>query len=213
MKKINRNLGLYFIIDGNFTRDFVKMTRLAIDIGLKIIQYRDKNANASEMLTNAIKIRELTENSDTIFIVNDNVEVARASNADGVHIGQEDTQYEEARKLLPKRIIGMSVGNLEQSLLAEKMGADYIGLGPIFPTLTKPNAGQIIGTEKLSKIVKAVQIPIIAIGGINLSNLKSVLETGVNGVAIISAILGSSNPEREIKKIKNKINKYNQMKG
>ncbi len=213
MKKIDKDIGLYFIIDSGFTKDFVKMTKLAIDVSLKIIQYRDKTADASEMLENAIKIREITEKSDIIFIVNDNVEVAIKSNADGVHIGQKDARYEDVRKLLPKRIIGMSVDNLEQSLLAEKMGVDYIGLGPIFPTLTKPDAGQIIGTEKLSKIVKAVQIPVIAIGGINLENLESVLNTGVNGVAIISAILGGSNPEKEIKKIKNKINKYNQMKG
>ena len=213
MKKIDKHIGLYFIIDGNFTRDFVGMTKLAIDLGVKIIQYRDKNVGLSEMLKNAIKIRELTKKSETIFIVNDNVDVALKSDADGIHIGKEDAKYEYARKLLPNKIIGISADNLEESLFAEKNGADYIGLGPIFPTSTKPDAGQIIGIKKLSEIVKLIQIPVIAIGGINLKKLESVLATKVSGVAIISAILGKPNPENEMKNIINKIKKQNQMKG
>lgn len=213
MKKIDKHIGLYFIIDGNFTRDFVGMTKLAINLGVKIIQYRDKNVGLSEMLKNAIKIRELTKKSETIFIVNDNVDVALKSDADGIHIGKEDAKYEYARKLLPNKIIGISADNLEESLFAEKNGADYIGLGPIFPTSTKPDAGQIIGIKKLSEIVKLIQIPVIAIGGINLKKLESVLATKVSGVAIISAILGKPNPENEMKNIINKIKKQNQMKG
>lgn len=205
MKKIDKHIGLYFIIDGNFTRDFVGMTKLAINLGVKIIQYRDKNVGLSEMLKNAIKIRELTKKSETIFIVNDNVDVALKSDADGIHIGKEDAKYEYARKLLPNKIIGISADNLEESLFAEKNGADYIGLGPIFPTSTKPDAGQIIGIKKLSEIVKLIQIPVIAIGGINLKKLESVLATKVSGVAIISAILGKPNPENEMKNIINKI--------
>lgn len=213
MKKIDKHIGLYFIIDGNFTRDFVGMTKLAINLGVKIIQYRDKNVGLSEMLKNAIKIRELTKKSETIFIVNDNVDVALKSDADGIHIGKEDAKYEYARKLLPNKIIGISADNLEESLFAEKNGADYIGLGPIFPTSTKPDAGQIIGIKKLSEIVKLIQIPVIAIGGINLKKLESVLATKVSGVAIISAILGKPNPENEMKNIINKIKKQNQMRG
>ncbi|MBC8525752.1 MAG: thiamine phosphate synthase [Candidatus Cloacimonetes bacterium] len=213
MKKIDKHIGLYFIIDGDFTRDFLAMTKLAINLEVKIIQYRDKNASPTEMLKNATEIRELTEKSDTIFIVNDNIEVALKSHAGGVHIGQEDIKYEDARKMLPEKIIGVSTDNLEQSLFAEKMGADYIGLGPIFPTSTKPDAGPIIGIKKLSEIVKTIQIPIVAIGGINVENLVSVLATKVSGVAIISAILGKLSPENEIKKIINKIKKYNQMRG
>ena len=213
MKKIDKHIGLYFIIDGNFTRDFVGMTKLAINLGVKIIQYRDKNVGLSEMLKNAIKIRELTKKSETIFIVNDNVDVALKSDADGIHIGKEDAKYEYARKLLPNKIIGISADNLEESLFAEKNGADYIGLGPIFPTSTKPDAGQIIGIKKLSEIVKLIQIPVIAIGGINLKKLESVLATKVSGVVIISAILGKPNPENEMKNIINKIKKQNQMKG
>lgn len=208
MKKIDKDIGLYFIIDSGFTSDFVQMARLAIDIGLKIIQYRDKNADASEMLENAIKIRKLTEETDTIFIVNDNVDVAFNANADGVHIGQKDARYEDVRKLLPDKIIGVSTENMEQSLLANKIGADYLGVGPIFSTVTKPDAAPPIGVKKLAEIVKATSVPVVAIGGINLKNLESVLEAGVNGVAIISAILAAPNPEEEVKKIISIIKRY-----
>ncbi len=208
MKNINKNIGLYFIIDGAFTRDFVGLTKLAINAGLKIIQYRDKNVEISKMLKNAIKIRELTEKSDTIFIVNDNVEVALKSNADGVHIGQKDEKFENVRKLVPDKIIGLSTENIEQSLIAEKIGTDYLGVGPIFSTPTKLDAASPIGVKKLVEIVKATTIPIVAIGGIHLENLENVLETGVNGVAIISAILATRNPEEEVKKINSIIKRF-----
>jgi len=208
MKKITKDIGLYFIIDGAFAKDFVNMTKLAINAGLKIIQYRDKNVETSEMLKNAIKIRELTEKSDIIFIVNDNVEVALKSNADGVHIGQKDEKFENVRKLFPDKIIGLSTENIEQSLIAEKIGADYLGVGPIFSTPTKLDAASPFGVKKLAEIVKATTIPIVAIGGISLENLENVLETGVNGVAIISAILAAKNPEEEVKKITSIIKKF-----
>lgn len=208
MKKIDKDIGLYFIIDSGFTKDFVKMTKLAIDVGLKIIQYRDKTADTPEMLENAIKIREITEKSDTIFIVNDNVEVAIKSNADGVHVGQKDEKYENVRKLLPDKIIGVSTENMKQSIIADNVGADYLGVGPIFSTATKPDAAPPIGIKKLAEIVKATSAPVVAIGGINRDNLESVLEAGVNGVAIISAILATPNPEKEVKKIISIIKRY-----
>ena len=208
MKKIGKNIGLYFIIDGNFTRDFSGMAKMAINLGLRIIQYRDKNASQSEMLKNAIKIREITKKSDIIFIVNDNVEVALKSNADGVHIGQKDARYEDVRKLLPYKIIGVSTENMAQSILADKMGGDYLGVGPIFSTATKPDAAPPIGIKKLAEIVRATSTPIVAIGGINHDNLESVLNTGVNGVAIISAILAAPNPEEEVKKTISIIKRY-----
>ena len=205
---MDKNIGLYIIIDGAFTRDFVNFTKLAIDAGLKIIQYRDKKIETLEMLKNAIKIQKLTEKSDINFIINDNVEIALKSNADGVHIGQKDEKYENVRKFLPDKIIGLSTENIEQSLIADKTGADYLGVGPVFSTSTKPDAAPPIGPKKLKEIVKSTTIPIVAIGGINLQNLEIVLETGVNGVAIISAILAAPNPEKEVKKITSIINRF-----
>lgn len=208
MKKINKDIGLYLIIDGGFTKDFAGMARSAIDAGLNMIQYRDKNAGVSEMIENAVKMRELTQKSDTSFIVNDNVEAAVKSRADGVHIGRNDAGYEDVRKMLPGGIIGVSVDNMEQALLADKTGADYIGVGPVFPTATKPDAAPPLGVEKLAEIVRATAKPVVAIGGINLDNLENVLGAGVSGVAVISAILIASDPAAEMRKFASKIEEF-----
>lgn len=208
MKKINKDIGLYLIIDGGFTKDFAGMARSAIDAGLNMIQYRDKNAGVSKMIENAVKMRELTQKSDTSFIVNDNVEAAVKSRADGVHIGRNDAGYEDVRKMLPGGIIGVSVDNMEQALLADKTGADYIGVGPVFPTATKPDAAPPLGVEKLAEIVRATAKPVVAIGGINLDNLENVLGAGVSGVAVISAILIASDPAAEMRKFASKIEEF-----
>lgn len=208
MKKINKDIGLYLIIDSGFTKDFTGMAKSAVDAGLKMIQYRDKKAGISEMIENAVKMRELTQRSDTSFIVNDNVEAAVKSRADGVHIGRNDAGYEDVRKILPGGIIGVSVDNMEQALLADKTGADYIGVGPVFPTATKPDAAPPLGVEKLAEIVRATVTPVAAIGGINLDNLKSVLGAGVSGVAVISAILTASDPAAEMRKFVSEIKKF-----
>jgi thiamine-phosphate diphosphorylase len=200
MKRLPDYIGLYFIIDGNFTREFVKLTRAAVNAGIKMIQYRDKKGVPSEMLQNAVNMRKLTEKSDTIFIVNDSVEVAIRSQADGVHIGQQDAKYEDVRKLLPDKIIGVSAKNLEQARLAERQGAEYVGVGPIFPTTTKRDAGPVLGIRKLAEIVRDISTPVVAIGGINLENVKQVLDTGVSGVAVISAILTKKDPESALRK-------------
>lgn len=208
MKKIDKDIGLYLIIDGGFTKDFAGMAKSAVNAGLKIIQYRDKNAGAAEMAENAVKMRELTRKSGTIFIVNDNVEAAVKSRADGVHVGQNDAGYEDVRRALPGGIIGVSVENMEQALLADKTGADYLGVGPVFSTATKPGAAPPLGVEKLAEIVRAAAKPVVAIGGINPDNLESVLSAGVSGVAVISAILAASDPAAEIEKFVSKIKKF-----
>ncbi len=205
MKKIDKDIGLYLIIDGGFTKDFTGMAKSAVNAGLKIIQYRDKNAGAVEMAENAVKMMELTRKSGAIFIVNDNVEAAVKSRADGVHVGQNDAGYEEVRRMLPGGIIGVSAENMEQALLADKTGADYLGVGPVFPTATKPDAAPPLGVEKLAEIVRATAKPVVAIGGINPGNLESVLGAGVSGVAVISAILTASDPAAEMSKIVSKI--------
>ncbi len=208
MRKIDKDIGLYLIIDSGFTKDFTGMTKSAVDAGLKIIQYRDKNAGDAEMIENAVKMRELTQKSDTMFIVNDNVDVAVKSRADGVHVGHNDAGYEDVRRMLPGGIIGVSVDNMEQALLADKTGADYLGVGPVFPTATKPDAAPPLGVEKLAEIVRAIAKPVVAIGGINPDNLQSVLGAGVGGVAVISAILSMSNPAAEMRKIVSKIEEF-----
>ena len=209
MKTLPKKMGLYFIIDGMYTKEFEKFTRMAIRNDVSIIQYRDKDADLQTMKDNAQKIQKLTFQSSTCFIVNDIPGVALFSHADGIHVGQSDENYLEVRKHMPDKIIGVSTMTLEESTEAENLGADYLGIGPIFVTQTKPDTPPPIGLNNLKEIVDNTTIPIVAIGGINAENLESILKTGVHGVAIISAILTAPDPEIEIQKIQDIIKKYN----
>jgi thiamine-phosphate pyrophosphorylase len=208
MKTLPKKMGLYFIIDGMYTREFEKYTRMAIRNNVSIIQYRDKDASLKSMKENAQKMQTLISQSSTCFIVNDIPEVALFSHADGIHVGQSDENYLEVRKHMPNKIIGISTMTLEESIEAEKLGADYLGIGPIFVTQTKPDTPPPIGLTNLKEIVDNTTVPIVAIGGISADNLESILKTGVHGVAIISAILTAPDPEKEIQKIQYLIKKY-----
>jgi len=210
MKTLPKKMGLYFIIDGMYTREFEKYTRIAILNDVSVIQYRDKDASQQTMKNNALIIQKLTSQSPTCFIVNDIPEVALSSHADGIHVGQRDENYLKVRKRMPNKIIGVSTMTLEESIESEKLGADYLGVGPIFVTQTKTDTPPPIGLNNLKEIVDNTTIPIVAIGGINSQNLESLLQTGVHGVAIISAILTAPDPENEIKKIQNIIKEFNE---
>lgn len=192
-----------------YTQDFEKYTQIAIRNKVALIQYRDKDADIRTMIGNAQKMQKLASNSSTQFVVNDVLEVALLSNADGIHVGQSDESYLNVRTQMPEKIIGISTMTLEESIEAEELGADYLGVGPIFATQTKTDTPPPIGLVKLKEIVDKITIPIVAIGGINTQNLREVLDTGVHGVAIISAILTAPDPENEIKKIQEIIEKYN----
>lgn len=160
----------------------------ALEAGIRCIQYREKNKTKREIFHHALKLRELTRCFDACFIVNDYADIALAVDSDGVHLGQEDLPLAEARKIMGSRIIGVSTHNLSEALDAEKGGADYIGFGSIFPTDTKSDA-IIKGLEALIMIRNSVRIPVFAVGGINADNVKSVFDTGCDGVAVSSGIL------------------------
>ncbi len=187
-------LKLYVITDARFA-DEIRGTELALEGGATAIQLRMKNATTRRMVEVGEKIRKLTDEYDALFIVNDRVDVALATGADGVHLGREDMPVEVAREIVGDMIIGASASTVEEAIGAEKMGADYIGAGSVFPTKTKENA-RYIGLDGLSKIVKSVNVPVVAIGGITIENLHRVLDRGVQGVAIVSAIMGAENIER-----------------
>jgi len=156
---------------------------------VKWVQYRDKEKSRREVYEQAVILRKLTKDLNAVFIVNDYADIALAVDADGVHLGQEDLPLREARKIMGwNKIIGISTHSLEQAEEAEREGADYIGFGPVFHTATK-DAGEPKGTDALKDIKSAVRIPVVAIGGINLKNLKSVLDAGADAAAIASAIL------------------------
>ncbi len=165
--------------------------------GVKIIQHRYKQANDREHLKEAIEINNLCKKYNSLFIVNDRVDIALASNADGVHLGQDDIDVITARKLLgSSKIIGVSANNSTDINQAIKDGCDYIGVGPVFPTLTKKNK-KPLGVEKIKALTKDLNIPYFAIGGINKLNISSLKNNGISKVAIISGLLNSEDPKEE----------------
>jgi thiamine-phosphate pyrophosphorylase len=192
--------GYYFITDRNLSRSGnVSDVKNAVKSGVKIVQYRDKDATTGQMLEEAVKLRKICK--DIVFLINDRVDIALAAGADGVHLGQSDMPYAAARKLLGKnKIIGITVNNLRQALSAQKSGADYIGISPVFKTGTKPDAKNPVGVKLIKSIRKRVKIPIVAIGGIKLSNAKEVICAGSDCICAISAVITGKNVKKEINK-------------
>ena len=165
--------------------------------GVKIIQHRFKEGNDKDHLKEAIEINNLCKKYNSLFIVNDRLDIALASNADGVHLGQDDIDIKTARKLLgSSKIIGVSANNSTDINKAEKAGCDYIGVGPVFPTLIKKDK-EPIGVEKMKALTKDVNIPCFAIGGINKFNISSLRNHGIRKVAIVSGLLNSEDPKEE----------------
>ncbi len=164
------------------------MVRAALDSGVRWVQYREKEKTRREIYREALKLRDITRQSGALFIVNDHTDIASAVDADGVHLGQDDLPLREARKIMGERIIGISTHSLSEAVGAAGGGADYIGFGPVFPTVTK-DAGAPKGVEMLREIKRQVSIPVVAIGGISLENLPEVLASGADAVAVASAIL------------------------
>lgn len=183
-----RNISFYFITDNELTqKSEIEQVTEAIKGGSNIVQYRDKKSPKDKIIKTANEIKKICDENGIIFIVNDYADVANIVDADGLHIGQDDIAYERARELLKDKIIGVSVDNTISAIKAEMMGANYLGVGPIFGTTTKKNAGLPIGIEVIAEIKKVVSIPIVAIGGINVSNVDRVIEAGADSVAAISA--------------------------
>ncbi len=165
--------------------------REVLEAGVRIVQYREKEFPLREQLREAEGILELCRGFGAIFVVNDRVDVALAVGADGVHLGPDDMPPEVARRLLgTEKLIGVSVGSVEEALKAREAGADYLGVGPIFSTSTKSDAGPPIGLQGLKAIRRAVSLPIVAIGGITLEKVGDVMEAGADAVCAISAVAG-----------------------
>lgn len=193
-------LGYYFIIDSELSRaGNISDVRNAIKAGVKFVQYRNKCADTKQMYEEAKKLRHLCRRAK--LIINDRVDIALAVNADGVHLGQDDMPFETARKLLGKnKIIGVTVHTVRQAQAAKKLGADYLGVSPIFATSTKKDAGKPRGINLIKQIKKHVSIPLVAIGGINLKNAKDVVAAGGDGLCAISSVITKHNVRREIEK-------------
>lgn len=184
-----RTKRICFITDSsNIANNIGNIVSTLLESGIRWVQYRGKNRTRREMFSEALKFREITRYFNACFIVNDYADIALAVDADGVHLGQEDLPVKEARKIMGSRIIGISTHNINEAVEAEKGGADYIGFGSIFSTTMKENA-VVQGLDALRKIKQSVKIPVIAIGGINSGNVRSVFDAGCDGVAVSTGLL------------------------
>ena len=198
-KGILKTMGAYVITSG----DHINIAESACEAGAKIIQYRDKKSTQAEKLKIADSICKITRKSGTLFIVNDNIDIALISCADGVHLGQHDISVTEARKIVPRNfIIGKSTHSLEQALAAEADGADYIGIGPVFKTPTKEDYIPI-GVETVKKVIRNVKIPFVCIGGLNLDNIQELIELGAINFAMVREF--QQNTAKTVQKINNLI--------
>lgn len=209
MKLNSKDLFLYAVTDRKWTgkKTLFEQVEESIKGGVTFVQIREKELEYKLFLDEAIKMKDLCKKYDILFVVNDNVDIAINSNADGVHVGQEDMEASNVREMIGKdKILGVSVQTLEQAIEAEKKGADYLGVGAIYPTDSKDNAVKV-SIETLSLICKSVNIPVVAIGGINKTNINQLKNTGISGVALISAIFANDDIEyatRELKEILSK---------
>jgi len=184
--------GVYIITDEELRpgRTHVEIARAALEGGARVIQLRDKRASDEDMIRAGIEIRRLTADFGAIFIMNDRLEVALACDADGLHVGQEDRPAREVRPLLVGKLLGVSCATAEDAARAREDGADHLGVGPIFATATKSDAGAPTGLQ-LIRLAKEASggLPVVAIGGINEANLADVKRAGADAAAIISAVV------------------------
>lgn len=187
--RLSNSLGLYVVTAEFPGKSHIDVATAAIEGGALIIQYREKDTSSRKLLETAGKLRELTSKADVKLIINDRVDIALAIRADGVHLGQDDLTLEAAKNIMGyDYIIGISATNFDEALAAAKDGADYIGLGPIYPTPSKDDAAPPIGLEGLSAVAEAINIPVVAIGGITIDNVEEVVMAGADAIAVISAV-------------------------
>lgn len=190
----DRMRGLYVVTDETLSpgRGHVEIARAALAGGANVIQLRDKNQDTGYLLPLAREIAALCRAHDALFIVNDRLDLALAAGADGVHLGQTDLPIPEARLILgPDKLIGISVENTEQVLAAEAEGADYFGVGPIYGSASKLDAGDAVGIEQVQRFRAVSKLPIVAIGGITLARIPEVLRSGADSIAVIGAVVAA----------------------
>jgi thiamine-phosphate pyrophosphorylase len=185
---------LYAIIDPaqGGGRPSVEVAAALLAAGVRLIQLRDKHASSGELYESAQRVAECVRKGGGIFIVNDRADIARAVDADGVHVGQDDLPVEYVRALVgPGKMIGYSTHILEQVREADRSAADYVAFGPIFPTASKENPEEVVGLGGLSEARKATRKPLVAIGGITLENARAAIEAGADSVAVIRGLVGA----------------------
>lgn len=195
---------LYAVTDRTWTKEMTLMEQVkeALEGGITFLQLREKHLSEEEFIQEAKEMKELAKSYHVPFVINDNIKVALAVDADGVHIGQDDMSVEEARKLLGNdKIIGVSAHNVEEAKKAQEGGADYLGVGAVCATSTKKDAN-VVSKEEIRKICDATDIPIVAIGGIKKDNILTLKGTGADGVAVVSAIFAADDIKKDTKQLR-----------
>ena len=195
--EIRRGMLLYAVTDQSWLKEGQSLLSVCEDVlanGATFLQIREKDLEANSFEAEAAKLKDLCARYKVPYVVNDSVEIALAIDADGVHVGQSDIMGRNIRSMIgPDKILGISAGTVEEAVAAENAGADYIGVGAVFGTSTKKNARKL-PVEKLKEISSAVSIPVVAIGGISSKNLMELRGSGVDGVAVVSAIFAAEDP-------------------
>lgn len=201
-----KDMTLYAVTDRTWTskeESLLDQISLALKGGVTFLQLREKNMDKTKFLEEAKKVKTVADKYKIPFVINDDVDIAVKCNADGVHVGQSDMIASDVRKKIGKdKILGVSAHNKEEALLAEKMGADYLGVGAMFSTSTKKDATDV-PFSVLKEICDSVNIPVVAIGGINKENILKLKGSNVDGVAVVSAIFASKDIENDTKKLLN----------
>ena len=194
--------GLYLVMTDPVA-GYDACTAAAVRCGVRYLQLRMKGAPRDAVLETALRVREITFGSDTLFIVNDDVTIARDVDADGAHLGQRDLSLDEARRLwsAPGKRFGLSTHNERQALLATRQSPDYIGVGPVFATPTKEVPDPILGLERMASIVRASPVAAVAIGGIDWGNLAEVLRRGVRNFCVVRAVNRRPDPVTAIREL------------
>lgn len=197
-EEIKNSMLLYAVTDRYWLGEETLLSQVekAIKGGATFIQLREKNLDHDSFLKEAIEIQKLCKQYKVPFVVNDDVDIALTMDADGVHVGQSDMEAQDVReKIGPDKIIGVSAQTVEQAILAEKRGADYLGVGAVFPTGSKDDADDV-SFDTLKAICQAVSIPVVAIGGISRNNVMELKGSGIDGIAVISAIFAQKDIEK-----------------
>lgn len=204
MKFDKETMLLYAVTDRSWLngKSLYEQVEEAIKGGVTFVQLREKKLDEENFLDEALDIQNLCRKYGIPFVVNDNVKIAKMINADGVHVGQSDMGAENVRGILgDDKIISVSVQTVEQAVLAEKQGADYLGVGAVFPTGSKVDA-EDVSFETLKAICESVNIPVVAIGGISAGNVLKLKGSGISGIAVISAIFAAEDIESATKRLK-----------
>jgi len=207
MKPENIDYSLYLVTDRGLSRGRTTqhIVEAALRGGVTCVQLREKTCSTREFIIQALSIKDHLKRHNVPLIINDRIDIAQAVNADGVHLGQSDMPIEMAKAILKNSmIIGISAESLKDAVQAEKDGADYIGVSPIYATPTKTDSAPPLGLEGLREMRKSVKIPLVGIGGLNRENAGEVIKNGADGIAVVSAIVAADDPEkaaRELSKI------------